>query len=70
MYTSTDEVTSYLVQHAPTKVKAGNSALIQKIHEDQYDPNFALLFAVSAAREPPDTKMLIRDGFCSVPRRS
>lgn len=54
MYTNTTEVTGYLVEHAPTKVKAGNSALIQKIHEDQYDPNFALLFAVSLAGEPPE----------------
>jgi glutathione S-transferase len=49
VYTSTEDVTGYLVKNAPTKVKGGNSKLIQKIHEDKYDPNFALLFARDAA---------------------
>lgn len=46
-YTSTTEVTSYLVKHAPKPVKPGTS-FIAKIHEDRYDPNFAKLLAVSA----------------------
>lgn len=44
-YTSTEEVTSYLVKHAPKPVKPGTS-FIAKIHEDKYDPNFPLLLAV------------------------
>ena len=44
-YTSTAEVTKYLVQNAKSQVKAGSS-LIAKIHEDLYDPNFPRLLAV------------------------
>ncbi|KAF4572745.1 GST N-terminal domain-containing protein [Pleurotus pulmonarius] len=44
-YTSTTEVTAYLVQNAPKKVKAGNADFIKEIHEDSIDPNFALLLA-------------------------
>lgn len=46
-YTSTTDVTAYLVQNAPKKVKAGNADFIKEIHEDSIDPNFALLLAVS-----------------------
>lgn len=46
VYTNTADVTSYLVKHAPIKVKTGSS-LIAQIHEEQYDPNFAFLLAVS-----------------------
>ncbi|KAI0936260.1 hypothetical protein AcV5_004443 [Taiwanofungus camphoratus] len=42
VYTSTEEVVSYLVKNAPKKVTPG-SAFIKKIHEDKYDPNFPLL---------------------------
>lgn len=42
---STAEVTSYLLKHAPKPTKSGTS-LIAKIHEDKYDPNFALFLAV------------------------
>ena len=47
-YTNTADVTKYLVQNAKNKVKTGSS-LIDKIHEDLYDPNFPLLLAVSPA---------------------
>ncbi|KAK7064468.1 GST N-terminal domain-containing protein [Favolaschia claudopus] len=43
-HTSTAEVTAALVKDAPIKVKAGSS-IIQTIHEDKYDPNFAMLLA-------------------------
>ncbi|KIJ68253.1 hypothetical protein HYDPIDRAFT_124532 [Hydnomerulius pinastri MD-312] len=45
-YTSTAEVTSYLVEHAHKRVTPGTS-FIAKIHEDRYDPNFPLLLARS-----------------------
>jgi len=45
-HVSTAEVTSYLLKHAPKPAKPGTS-LIAKIHEDKYDPNFALLLARS-----------------------
>jgi len=41
-YTSTAEVTRYLLENAPKKVAPGTS-FIDKIHEDKYDPNFPLL---------------------------
>ncbi|KAF7339892.1 GST N-terminal domain-containing protein [Mycena venus] len=44
VYKSTAEVTAVLVKDAPTKVKAG-STIIQTIHEEKYDPNFAMLLA-------------------------
>ncbi|KAF7436997.1 hypothetical protein PC9H_003831 [Pleurotus ostreatus] len=44
-YTSTTDVTAYLVQNAPKKVKAGDADFIKEIHEDSIDPNFALLLA-------------------------
>ncbi|KAL1748913.1 hypothetical protein HDZ31DRAFT_59799 [Schizophyllum fasciatum] len=43
--TSTTDVIKYLVDNAPVKVKHGNPAFIKEIHEDKYDPNFALLMA-------------------------
>ncbi|KAH0838456.1 hypothetical protein J3R83DRAFT_6767 [Lanmaoa asiatica] len=45
-YTTTVEVTSYLVKHAPRPVKPGTS-FIAKIHEEKYDPNFPTLLACS-----------------------
>ncbi|KAJ7630660.1 hypothetical protein FB45DRAFT_748030 [Roridomyces roridus] len=41
VYTTTKDVISNLVRDAPVKVKTGTS-IIDTIHEDQYDPNFAL----------------------------
>ncbi|GBE78261.1 hypothetical protein SCP_0111440 [Sparassis crispa] len=43
-YTTTGQVTKYLVNHAPKRVTPG-TAFIDKIHEDKYDPNFPLLLA-------------------------
>lgn len=34
------------MKNAPVKVQPGDAALIELIHEDKYDPNFALLLAV------------------------
>ncbi|KIY45391.1 hypothetical protein FISHEDRAFT_66967 [Fistulina hepatica ATCC 64428] len=48
IYTSTAEVTAYLISHAPVKVKKGDPVFIKKIHEEQYDPNFAVLLARDA----------------------
>ncbi|KAF8140088.1 hypothetical protein EV363DRAFT_1393009 [Boletus edulis] len=45
-YTSTAEVTSYLVKHAP-KATQPRTAFTAKIHEDTLDPNFAMLLARS-----------------------
>ncbi|KAG2350565.1 hypothetical protein BDR05DRAFT_899672, partial [Suillus weaverae] len=45
-YTSTAEVTSYLVAHASNRVAvAPGTDFINKIHEEQYDPNFPMLSA-------------------------
>jgi len=44
VYTNTTDVIAYLVQNAPVKVKTGSS-IIQTVHEDKYDPNFALLLS-------------------------
>ncbi|KAJ6519540.1 hypothetical protein C8R45DRAFT_25474 [Mycena sanguinolenta] len=44
VYTSTADVTTALVKDAPIKVKAG-SGVIKTIHEEKYDPNFAMLLA-------------------------
>ncbi|KAH7924867.1 hypothetical protein BV22DRAFT_1065965 [Leucogyrophana mollusca] len=43
-YTSTAEVTSYLVKHAPRPAAPG-TPFIAKLHDDKYDPNFPLLLA-------------------------
>ena len=48
-YTSTADVTSYLIKHAPKPVKPGTS-LVAMIHEDKYDPNFPLFLAVSISQ--------------------
>nr|GAT49754.1 predicted protein [Mycena chlorophos] len=45
-YTSTAAVISHLAANAPNKVKAGTS-IVETIHDDKYDPNFALLLARS-----------------------
>ncbi|KAJ6508855.1 hypothetical protein C8R45DRAFT_969051 [Mycena sanguinolenta] len=42
VYTSTEGVVACLVKDAPVKVKAGTAAIIETIHEQKYDPNFAL----------------------------
>ncbi|KAK0505865.1 hypothetical protein EDD18DRAFT_1342217 [Armillaria luteobubalina] len=44
-YKSTTDVISYLVAHAPKPLSTPSShkAIIETVHEDQYDPNFALL---------------------------
>ncbi|KAG2146560.1 uncharacterized protein EDB93DRAFT_1086050 [Suillus bovinus] len=45
-YTSTAEVTSYLVAHARNRVTvAPGTDFINIIHEEQYDPNFLILSA-------------------------
>ncbi|EJT97805.1 hypothetical protein DACRYDRAFT_71470 [Dacryopinax primogenitus] len=45
-YTSTIDVTRYLVEHAPTPHKAGtHQALIDAIHADGIDPNFPFVGA-------------------------
>ncbi|THU94828.1 hypothetical protein K435DRAFT_829212 [Dendrothele bispora CBS 962.96] len=44
VYTSTADVTAYLLKHSPVSVKAGTD-FIQTIHEDNLDPNFAFLMA-------------------------
>jgi len=45
LYTSTADVTKYLVESASIKVTPGTPSFIEKIHDDQYDPNFAFLLA-------------------------
>ncbi|KAJ6609783.1 hypothetical protein B0H10DRAFT_2225584 [Mycena sp. CBHHK59/15] len=42
VYTNTDNI-SYLAKNATGKVKEGNPSIIQAIHDDRYDPNFAIL---------------------------
>ncbi|KAI0082077.1 hypothetical protein K474DRAFT_1655412 [Panus rudis PR-1116 ss-1] len=42
-YTTTYDVTRYLVEHAPKKVTPGTKSFIDRIHEDSLDPNFPLL---------------------------
>ncbi|KAK0195090.1 hypothetical protein F5146DRAFT_1109461 [Armillaria mellea] len=44
-YQNTTDVISYLVANAPTPLSTPTShkAIIQQVHEDKYDPNFALL---------------------------
>lgn len=46
VYTSTAEVVSYLVNGASVQVDAEAKEIIDIIHEEQYDPNFALLLFV------------------------
>lgn len=49
VYTTTADVISYLVQNAPKSVgKSSGTGLIKRIHEDDVDPNFALLLSVSS----------------------
>ncbi|KAJ7275327.1 hypothetical protein B0H12DRAFT_1319100 [Mycena haematopus] len=48
VYRSSAEVTAVLVKDAPIKVKAG-SGIIKTIHEEKYDPNFAMLLARNEA---------------------
>ncbi|KAF8137933.1 hypothetical protein K438DRAFT_1996590 [Mycena galopus ATCC 62051] len=45
VYTSTTDVIAHLVEQAPRKVKVGTPAIIAAVHDDKYDPNFALLLA-------------------------
>ncbi|EPQ58625.1 hypothetical protein GLOTRDRAFT_57733 [Gloeophyllum trabeum ATCC 11539] len=45
VYTSTETVTRYLVENASVKVAPGTPSFIAKIHDDQFDPNFAFLLA-------------------------
>ncbi|KAJ7584866.1 hypothetical protein C8J56DRAFT_136785 [Mycena floridula] len=43
---TTRQVTNYLVAHAPNgRLTPGNQAVIELIHEPQYDPTFAMLLA-------------------------
>ncbi|KAJ6552310.1 hypothetical protein DFH09DRAFT_1086087 [Mycena vulgaris] len=42
VYNTTADVISYLVLHAPVKVKTGSAAFIDAVHAAQYDPNFAM----------------------------
>lgn len=49
IYKNTTDVVRYLASHAPSPLPEPTSAqkeLIRVIHEDQYDPNFALLLVV------------------------
>ena len=46
VYTDTKSVVSYLNSIAPSPV-AKPTAFTDLLHEDKYDPNFALLLAVS-----------------------
>ncbi|KAJ6577504.1 hypothetical protein B0H19DRAFT_1120164 [Mycena capillaripes] len=48
VYTSTAEAVALFVKEASVKVKTG-SAIIELIHEDKYDPNFAMLLARNEA---------------------
>ncbi|KZT57072.1 hypothetical protein CALCODRAFT_470125 [Calocera cornea HHB12733] len=49
-YTSTIDVTRYLVEHAPHPTPEGkHQALIDAVHEDAIDPNFPFLGARSVA---------------------
>ncbi|KAJ7642027.1 hypothetical protein FB45DRAFT_786155 [Roridomyces roridus] len=46
VYTSTADVISYLIQNAPRKPgREATVAIIEAIHDDEYDPNFVLLSA-------------------------
>lgn len=46
VYTDSKTVTEYLIKNASTTTTiSGASALIDKVHEDGLDPNFALLAA-------------------------
>ncbi|EJD04159.1 uncharacterized protein FOMMEDRAFT_106643 [Fomitiporia mediterranea MF3/22] len=46
VYTNTTDVISYLVEHAPKSVKkASDNDIVKRIHEDDIDPNFALLLS-------------------------
>ncbi|KAJ7610500.1 hypothetical protein FB45DRAFT_1038066 [Roridomyces roridus] len=46
VYTSTADVISYLVQNAPRKTsREATNAIIEAIHDDEYDPNFLSLGA-------------------------
>ncbi|KAJ7745836.1 hypothetical protein DFH07DRAFT_833307 [Mycena maculata] len=45
VYPTTAEITAYLVQHAPVKVKVGTPAIIEAVHDERYDPNFSMLVA-------------------------
>ncbi|KAJ7139837.1 hypothetical protein C8R44DRAFT_606389 [Mycena epipterygia] len=44
VYTTTAEVIAALVKDAPVKVKAG-TAIIDTIHDDKFDPNFAMFLS-------------------------
>lgn len=55
-YTTTDEVTHYLVENAPKKVKAGTKSFIERIHEDSLDPNF-IFFAVVSTGLPSAVRL-------------
>jgi hypothetical protein len=46
VYASTTDVIAHLVEQAPRKVKVGTLAIIAAVHDDKYNPNFALLLAV------------------------
>ncbi|KAJ6627216.1 hypothetical protein B0H10DRAFT_2161300 [Mycena sp. CBHHK59/15] len=48
VYTDTTSVVAALVKDAPVKVAPG-TALIQTIHEQKYDPNFAMVLARNEA---------------------
>ncbi|TDL28688.1 hypothetical protein BD410DRAFT_834737 [Rickenella mellea] len=48
VYTNTTDVTKYLVENAPINPPSKtNKDLIERIHEDNIDPNFAMLLARS-----------------------
>ncbi|KAJ7667211.1 hypothetical protein B0H17DRAFT_990371 [Mycena rosella] len=65
VYTSTAEVVACLVKDAPVKVKTG-TAIIETIHEDKYDPNFALFLARNNA-ELSAKGTALRGTFAALP---
>ncbi|KAJ7720974.1 hypothetical protein DFH07DRAFT_858227 [Mycena maculata] len=47
VYTNTTDVIALLVKDAPVKIRSGSASIIETIHEEQYDPNFAMFLARS-----------------------
>ncbi|KAJ6592587.1 hypothetical protein B0H19DRAFT_918542 [Mycena capillaripes] len=45
VYTNTEDVVACLVKDAPVKVKTGTPSIIATIHDEKYDPNFAMFLA-------------------------
>ncbi|KZT42559.1 hypothetical protein SISSUDRAFT_1116836 [Sistotremastrum suecicum HHB10207 ss-3] len=45
VYTNTKDVVDYLIKHAPTPLPSSDPKIIDLVHEDSVDPNFALLLS-------------------------